>query len=221
MTRTGYASGTPAVGTNGGYRMAGNTERTLGALFTRGEAGRVPSGEGASRTYEIADRSGGNCALGGYDRLVLTEVPAGGSIDWSALSADSSGAGYELVQFDTSDGSDPFAVDHFYFVFSGPPEGVSSDEYDKFYYEHMRENLAQESFGEGWRYRVTAARSAAGEGRQPGPHLALYRMDRDWEFTRKSIGAVHAGSLPANWPEWFSRIQFCAVEASALGPVSR
>jgi hypothetical protein len=45
-------------------------------------------------------------------------------------------------------------------------------------------------------------------------------MERDWEFTQKAM-AAHIGQLSESWPDWFGRIYFCSLEATAIAPANR
>ena len=212
--------------------MAGSTLPTLGALFTTpaeaagagqpAPASNTPTfNDASSREYEITLRGAPDCSLAQYRRLRLAELPSGGTAEGFGPGGNDPlpWASYEWVPLDASGEGDPLEVDHLYLVFSGAPDGVSPEEYEDFYHEHMRENLLQESFTEGWRWRSTPVR-AGSEGRAPGSHLALYRMERDWEFTQKAM-AAHIGQLSESWPDWFGQIYFCSLEAMAIAPGNR
>lgn len=207
--------------------MTRSTLPTFGALFSvpaDAAGARQPAAtltDVTSREYEITLRGAPDCSLAQYRRLTLAELPSGGTAERFGPVRDDSRpwASYELVPLDASAESEPLEVDHLYLVFSQAPDGVSQAEYEDWYHEHMRENLLQESFTEGWRWRSTPVR-AASNGRAPGSHLALYRMVRDWEFTQKAM-AARVDELSDSWPDWFGRIYFCSLEATAIAPAPR
>jgi len=193
--------------------MTVESGRRLEALFTVDRSPR-PAAEG--RAYALTLRSSGGSALEGYRTLTLTELAPDETPDESRP-GDQSGqawATFELVQLDATVAASPLSVDHLHFVFSDPPEGISAAEYDEFYHEHLRENLQMESFAEGWRWRCVPIRLEDG-GRSPGPHLALYRMEKEWTEAEAEISR-HSARLRESWPAWFSRIMFCVVEARAI-----
>ena len=94
--------------------------------------------------------------------------------------------------------------DNLYLVFSKPPEGVSKEEYDRWYHAHVRENIVSPGF--------VSARRFALESVPQGPpipfsHLALYEYEGSMSTWRTDLTRrIEVGDVVL--PEWFPQITF-------------
>jgi hypothetical protein len=105
-------------------------------------------------------------------------------------------------------------ADHLYLVLSAPPEGVSAEEYDRWYHDHIRENMAQPGFHGGRRYSVEPAR---GNGMPQHTHLAAYEYDGDLDGMRERLDRrIKAGEIVL--PPWFGGITFQSMDVTAIEP---
>jgi hypothetical protein len=105
-------------------------------------------------------------------------------------------------------------ADHLYLVLSSPPEGVSAEEYDRWYHDHVRENIAQPGFHGARRYEVQPTR---GDGMPQHTHLAVYEYDGDLQGMGERLDRrIKAGEIVL--PPWFGGIRFQSMSASALEP---
>jgi hypothetical protein len=105
-------------------------------------------------------------------------------------------------------------ADHLYLVLSSPPEGVSAEEYDRWYHDHVRENIAQPGFHGARRYEVQPTR---GDGMPQHTHLAVYDYDGDLQGMGERLDRrIEAGEIVL--PPWFGGIRFQSMSASALEP---
>lgn len=101
--------------------------------------------------------------------------------------------------------------DNLYLVFSNPPDGVSAEEYDRWYDHHVRENIVSPGFLSAQRFALTPARDAP-----PGfSHLALYEYAGDMELWRADLDR-RIGSGDIVLPEWFGGIKFGSWSAAPL-----
>jgi hypothetical protein len=103
-------------------------------------------------------------------------------------------------------------VPNLYLVFSAPPDGVSAEEYDRWYHHHIRENLEAPGFVAGQRFRLTAG----GAGNEvPHRHLALYEFEGDISRWRTNLDSrIASGDIVL--PEFFPRITFGSWEATPV-----
>jgi hypothetical protein len=93
--------------------------------------------------------------------------------------------------------------DNLYLVLSKPPDGVSAEEYDRWYHHHVRENIVSPGFVSARRYAI--------EPTQEEPvrlsHLALYEYEGDMSVWRTDLTRrIEAGEIVL--PEWFGGIRF-------------
>jgi hypothetical protein len=105
-----------------------------------------------------------------------------------------------------------------YAVFSKPPDGVSWDEYDRWYHMHCRENVQTPQFVGVQRYGVKPVVIGSGVGPSrsevdpnavPYNHLAVFqfRGDSTIEEVRSDLsGRVSRGDIVL--PEWFNQVPF-------------
>jgi hypothetical protein len=109
----------------------------------------------------------------------------------------------------------PVAADRLYLVFSSEPDGVTDHEYDDWYQQHLAENLAVAGFERGWRFRTTGE-NVPDPTVEPVTHLGLYELADSMAALRSGLTAARdSGSV--YFPDWFDRIDFASLEASALG----
>ena len=98
-----------------------------------------------------------------------------------------------------------------YLVFSAPPEGVSPEEYDRWYHRHIRENLEAPGFVAGQRFRLT---SSVGD-EEPYRHLALYEFEGDISRWRTNLDSrIASGAIVL--PEYFPKIRFGSWECTPI-----
>jgi hypothetical protein len=92
-----------------------------------------------------------------------------------------------------------------YLVFSKPPDGMAAADYDRWYHEHVRENIETPGFLSGSRFALEQAR---GEG--PGfSHLALYEYEGDYDPIRRGL-EERIERRDIVLPDWFGQITFGA-----------
>jgi hypothetical protein len=98
-----------------------------------------------------------------------------------------------------------------YLVFSSPPEGVSEEEYDRWYHDHIRENLEAPGFVAGQRFRLTPARGSE----ETHTHLAYYEFEGDISRWRDNLDSrIKSGDIVL--PEFFPRINFGSWECTPI-----
>ena len=98
-----------------------------------------------------------------------------------------------------------------YLVFSKPPESVTSEEYDRWYHDHVRENIETKGFLSAERYALKAGRPTGVDFR----HLAVYEYTGDYQALREDLERrIEAGKIVL--PEWFPQIQFGSWECRAI-----
>jgi hypothetical protein len=103
-------------------------------------------------------------------------------------------------------------ANHLYLVLSSPPEGVSAAEYDRWYHDHVRENIAQPGFHGARRYAVEPTR---GDGLPQHTHLAVYEYDGDTRAMGERLDRrIEEGEIVL--PPWFGGIRFQSMAASAI-----
>jgi hypothetical protein len=105
--------------------------------------------------------------------------------------------------------------DHLYLVLSKPPDSVSDDEYQRWYHDHVRENIEVPVFSAARRYRVGASPSRpVGPGGVAYSHLAVYEYDGDIEAMQRGLKArIDSGDVVL--PPWFDQIDFQAWDCAA------
>lgn len=99
-----------------------------------------------------------------------------------------------------------------YLVFSQPPSDVSDTEYQRWYAEHLRENLQTPGFDAGSRYALTHTVAGTEESFS---HLAAYETHGDIAQLRANLSARRElGEIVL--PDWFSRIKFSSWHCSVV-----
>ena len=107
-----------------------------------------------------------------------------------------------------------------YVVFSSPPEGVSWDEYNRWYDLHGRENILTRGFAGVTRYKVNRvvvgsrvapkqfeAVGGAGGAMFDHNHMAVFEFDGAIETVRADLlNRVERGDIVL--PDWFDGIEF-------------
>lgn len=108
-----------------------------------------------------------------------------------------------------------------YLVFSKPPAEVSAGEYDRWYAEHLRENLEVPGFRAGRRYELEHTVSDAEPGSELS-HLAVYECDAGIGELRSALDRRREnGEIVL--PGWFGEIGFSSwycrpLEGRVPGP---
>jgi hypothetical protein len=99
-----------------------------------------------------------------------------------------------------------------YLVLSKPPDGLSADEYDRWYDLHVRENIVSPGFLSAKRYAIEPSREEAVRY----SHLALYEYEGDMSVWREDLTRrIETGDVVL--PEWFSGISFSSWSAQPIG----
>ena len=99
-----------------------------------------------------------------------------------------------------------------YLVFSQPPDDVPPAEYQRWYSEHLRENLQTPGFDAGTRYALS--HTVAGTEEQFS-HLAAYECHGDIAQLRANLDARRE-NREIILPDWFSRIRFSSWHCSVV-----
>jgi len=104
-----------------------------------------------------------------------------------------------------------------YLVFSKPPEGLSADEYGRWYEGHVQDILTVEGFAAARRFNLEVIRGDTSPTMYP--HLSLYAFDGDArEAMSRLAAATESGAVPR--PDWFGSIRFASFYGWALeGPI--
>jgi len=106
-----------------------------------------------------------------------------------------------------------------YLVYSRPPEGVSPQDFNRWYAAHAQENIESTGFVSAQRYEVREVEGSDEVG--PDFHLALYEYAGDMSVWRKDLTA-RIQSKDIVLPEWFPQIEFkswrCRPEGGRLTP---
>jgi tRNA A37 threonylcarbamoyladenosine biosynthesis protein TsaE len=98
-----------------------------------------------------------------------------------------------------------------YLVFSRPPDGVSDDEYQRWYDLHARENIQSPGFVSTRRYAITPSR---GDDKALS-HLALYEYEGEQRVWREDLDRrILEGRI--DLPEWFGEITFQSWDCAPL-----
>lgn len=96
--------------------------------------------------------------------------------------------------------------DGLYLVFSKPPASIAAADYDRWYHDHLRENLGAPGFTAGRRF----APEPTGVGADPNAgfsHLAVYETAGPLEDLQAGLkGRIDSGAVVL--PEWFGEIGF-------------
>ena len=117
-----------------------------------------------------------------------------------------------------------------YLVFGAPPEGVSSEEFERWYHHHVRENIVVPGFLGGQRFAVdqtmSGSRVASGTfesdtgtaGGEPRPfkHMAMYEYEgRTIDQLRTDLFArIDSGETVL--PPWFDRVKWMTWNCHAI-----
>lgn len=110
-----------------------------------------------------------------------------------------------------------------YLVFSQPPAGLPAGEYERWYAEHLRENLEVEGFRGGRRFALEHT-VAAGEPGAGFSHLAQYECSAEIAELRTALDRRReSGEIVL--PPWFGEIRFSSwycrpLEERVEGPHS-
>lgn len=117
-------------------------------------------------------------------------------------------------------------MDGLHIVVSEPPDGVTDDEFNRWYDAHLDEILAVDGFSAVSRFRLEPVVAA---GTMPHRFIAVYETDRDPReavaaLERAGMGSRDAytelkaddeGQLPL--PPWFERVGFASWNCLPLG----
>jgi len=109
-------------------------------------------------------------------------------------------------------------ADDLYLVFSEPPASVPREEYDRWYAEHLRENLQTPGFHAGRRFALD--HTVRQDGADQFSHLALYETSGSIAELRAALDRRReSGEIVL--PEWFGQIRFSSWHCRGVdGPVS-
>lgn len=93
-----------------------------------------------------------------------------------------------------------------YLVFSKPPARLSPAEYDRWYHDHIRENIAAPGFVAGRRFGLEHTVAGA-EPDAAFSHLAVYETAAPLDDLRAGLNRrIDSGEVIL--PEWFGEIGF-------------
>jgi hypothetical protein len=111
---------------------------------------------------------------------------------------------------------DHVSDNNLYAVFSRPPEGVSWEDYDRWYHMHCRENVQSRGMVAVQRYGVKPVVVGSGVGPSrsqvdpnaiPYNHLGLFQFQGTIEDVRADLSRrVSGGDIVL--PDWFNNVQF-------------
>jgi hypothetical protein len=105
-------------------------------------------------------------------------------------------------------------MNNLYLVYSRPPEGVTSAEYDQWYAAHAQENIESKGFVSAQRYEVREVKGADEVG--PEHHLALYEYAGDMSIWRQDLSArIEAKEIVL--PDFFPGIEFKSWRGHPVG----
>jgi hypothetical protein len=100
-----------------------------------------------------------------------------------------------------------------YLVFSKPPEGLTAEEYGRWYEGHVRDILTVDGFAGARRFDLDVIRGDTSPTMYP--HLSLYAFDDDARETMARLAdATASGAVPL--PDWFGSIRFASFYGWAL-----
>ena len=101
-----------------------------------------------------------------------------------------------------------------YLVFSDPPAGVSAEDYDAWYHDHVRENVEIGELAGAHRWRAVA--SLVDPLLPPhATHVATYELTAGKDAMNRLLDAAIAeGRIVL--PEWFRAITFASTQITAL-----
>jgi hypothetical protein len=101
--------------------------------------------------------------------------------------------------------------ENLYLVLSKPPEGLSPEEYDRWYDLHVRENIVSPGFLSAKRFAIEPSQDEAVRF----SHLALYEYEGDMSTWRTDLTRrIETGDVVL--PEWFPGIRFSSWAALPL-----
>ncbi|HEY4096177.1 MAG TPA: hypothetical protein VGM33_11720 [Baekduia sp.] len=99
-----------------------------------------------------------------------------------------------------------------YLVFSERPASVSAEDYDRWYREHLSENLGAPGFDAGQRF---ALQHMVAQDRDSFHHLAVYETTGTMEELRAGLDRrITSGEVVL--PDWFKDIRFSSWRATSL-----
>ncbi len=106
-------------------------------------------------------------------------------------------------------------ADHVYFVLSTPPDGVSEEEYDRWYEGHAREILALPGWVAAERFVLDFIRSIP-SGPAPYRFYTRYEIEGDFDAAMRALReAVDSGKM--HFPDWFSSVRAAGWECIQVG----
>ena len=130
-----------------------------------------------------------------------------GSVRWAI---------FNLAPIDEVGEKDTLDCDELYLVFSAPPEGITREEYDAWYVEHVRENVRIGELGGARRWSVEAA--VVDPVLPPhATHLASYELTAGAARMNELLDSNIANGVIV-LPPWFPQISFASAAAAALAP---
>lgn len=149
--------------------------------------------------------------LAGLDAALGTD-----QVPLPAFFGDVRWAVYDLTAIDEIRPAQTLDADSLYFVFSAPPTGVSSEDYEAWYHVHVRENVETGQLAAAHRWDLNAA--LVDPLLPPhASHLATYELTAGPRAMNQLLDAAIADGRIV-LPEWFPGIEFASVTATALTP---
>ena len=101
-----------------------------------------------------------------------------------------------------------------YLVFSQPPEEIPAEDYQRWYAQHIRDNLRTPGFDAATRYSLAHTVPGSPESFS---HLAAYECRGDIEQLRANLHErTREGDIPL--PEWFPAIRFSSWHCRVIEP---
>ena len=121
---------------------------------------------------------------------------------------------YDLAAIDEIRPAHTLDAENLYFVFSAPPEGITAEEYEAWYYTHVRENVETGQLAAAHRWDLTA--SLVDPLLPPhATHLASYELTAGSKAMNALLDAAIADGRIV-LPPFFPGIKFASVSAAAL-----
>ena len=142
----------------------------------------------------------------------VDEVVAGGANP--EFVARSRVAVYDLTAIDEIERADTLDAESLYLVFSAPPQGVTTEEFEDWYHEHVRENVEIGELAAAHRWDAVA--SLIDPLLPPhATHVATYELTAGKDRMNRLLDAAIAeGRIVL--PSWFPRIRFGSAQITAV-----
>jgi hypothetical protein len=121
---------------------------------------------------------------------------------------------YDLAAIDEVRSAHTLDADSLYLVFSAPPEGISTAEFEAWYHEHVRENVEIGELAAAHRWKALA--SLVDPLLPPhATHVATYELTAGKDTMNRLLDtAIAEGRIVL--PDWFPGITFGSAQITAL-----